>query len=377
MKTLPKRAMLLALTLGSIIPQAEAAPAKMQYQHEDIKIPAATADEPILQNFSLDLASGYLERAAAAWAGQRDCVSCHTTGAYLRYRPALTPHLGSPSGSMREFFLAELGELKATQREKFKTGTRTAQAVYIAAGLAEWDAHVSGILSDETDEALRFMFELQNENGAWQSLDCWPPYESSAYQEATVAIMAAATAPGWLERRATPALRGAVERTAAYLRAAKLPHDYAGVLKLWAATRHSAVAGKDEQQAMINVIWQLQNEDGGWAIRSFASPEQWGRGNRADKLRSETEFEKPSSDGHMTGLATLVLRDAGVPAKDPRLQKAVNWLKSNQRESGRWWTRSLNTDKYHFITYSATAYPLLALMKCGELPKPAKQRAAR
>jgi len=221
------------------------------------------------------------------------------------------------------------------------------------------------------------MFELQNENGAWQSLDCWPPYESSAYQEATVAIMAAATAPGWLERRATPALRGAVERTAAYLRAAKLPHDYAGVLKLWAATRHSAVAGKDEQQAMINVIWQLQNEDGGWAIRSFASPEQWGRGNRADKLRSETEFEKPSSDGHMTGLATLVLRDAGVPAKDPRLQKAVNWLKSNQRESGRWWTRSLNTDKYHFITYSATAYPLLALMKCGELPKPAKQRAAR
>ena len=70
----------------------------------------------------------------------------------------------------------------------------------------------------------------------------------------------------------------------------------------------------------------------------------------------------------MTGLAVLVLREAGVPAKDARLQKAVQWLLANQRASGRWWTRSLNTDKFHYITYSGTAYPLLALVKCGALP---------
>ena len=108
--------------------------------------------------------------------------------------------------------------------------------------------------------------------------------------------------------------------------------------------------------------------DGGWSIRTFAAPDQWGSGNRAVKLRSESGFLKPASDGHMTGLAVLVLREAGVPAKDARLQKAVKWLLSNQRESGRWWTRSLNTDKYHYITYSGTAYPLLALMRCGALP---------
>ena len=71
----------------------------------------------------------------------------------------------------------------------------------------------------------------------------------------------------------------------------------------------------------------------------------------------------------MTGLAVLVLREAGVPANDPRLQKGIQWLLANQRESGRWWTRSLNTDKAHYITYSGTAYPLLALMKCGVLPR--------
>ena len=57
-----------------------------------------------------------------------------------------------------------------------------------------------------------------------------------------------------------------------------------------------------------------------------------------------------------------------MPADEPRLKRAVDWLKKNQRDSGRWWTRSLNTDTFHFITYSGTAYALLALEKCGELP---------
>ena len=63
-----------------------------------------------------------------------------------------------------------------------------------------------------------------------------------------------------------------------------------------------------------------------------------------------------------------MLREAGIPADDPRVQKGVAWLLANQRASGRWWTRSLNTDTYHFITYSGTAYPLLALDLCDALP---------
>jgi squalene-hopene/tetraprenyl-beta-curcumene cyclase len=70
----------------------------------------------------------------------------------------------------------------------------------------------------------------------------------------------------------------------------------------------------------------------------------------------------------MTGLAIIVLREAGVPADDDALQRGVRWLKANQRESGRWWTRSLNTDTFHYITYSGTAYPLLALALCKALP---------
>ena len=116
------------------------------------------------------------------------------------------------------------------------------------------------------------------------------------------------------------------------------------------------------------MIWKHQQNDGGWSIRTFADPEAWGNGGRAEKLRAEPEFRNPPSDGHQTGLAILVLRDAGIGADDKRLARGVQWLLKNQRQSGRWWTRSLNSDRYHFITFSGSCYPLLALAKCNAVP---------
>lgn len=131
---------------------------------------------------------------------------------------------------------------------------------------------------------------------------------------------------------------------------------------------------EQQRTELIQSLTRHQKVDGSWSIRSFAAPEAWGGGNRAAKLRAETDFQDPPGDGHMTGLAIIVLRENGVPASDERLQKAVQWLKTSQRESGRWWTRSLNTDSWHFITYSGTAYPLLALQMCNETPpQPAAQ----
>ena len=84
----------------------------------------------------------------------------------------------------------------------------------------------------------------------------------------------------------------------------------------------------------------------------------------ADRIRAESNLP---TDGPMTGLSVMVFPDAGVVATDPRIQAAANWLQTNQWESGRWWTRSLNNDTYHFITFSSTGYVLLALAKCDAL----------
>ncbi|OYW70276.1 MAG: hypothetical protein B7Z37_31260 [Verrucomicrobia bacterium 12-59-8] len=107
-------------------------------------------------------------------------------------RPALSRTLGKPTETTRQFFVETLATLQKEDRRKLKQGTRPAQVIYLAAGLAEWDAHVAGSLSPETEQALTLMFDLQNEQGTWGSLDCWPPYESDAYHEANVAGMAAA-----------------------------------------------------------------------------------------------------------------------------------------------------------------------------------------
>ena len=82
-----------------------------------------------------------------------------------------------------------------------------------------------------------------------------------------------------------------------------------------------------------------------------------------------------ASDGYATGFAMYVARQAGVPADDKRLQRGIDWLKAQQRESGRWFTPSLGFHKAHLISNAGTAYAILALAACGEIPsaKPAKR----
>ena len=342
-----------------------------QYRFGSIDIPVASAHEPTRSSLSLDRALDYIENGAEAWSKHRKCVSCHTTGTYMVIRPVLTPYVGKPSLEMRDFFVEQFDEMRhlnESQPQQLRSGTGPTQMAYIAGGLARWDAHVSHQLSSETEAALRFMFELQSEDGSWSNDHCWPPFESSAYQGATVAARAAAAAPGWLENLQDESLLTAVQKMKTYLAQTRPPHDYARVLLLWAATHIPDLVDEPRKQELVEMIWKHQRPDGGWSLRTFATPDTWGDGSRAKKLRDEPEFQNPASDGHQTGLAVIVLRDAGVPAQDPRIQRAVQWLLTHQRQSGRWWTRSLNTDKWHFITYSGTCYPLLALAKCGALP---------
>ena len=73
------------------------------------------------------------------------------------------------------------------------------------------------------------------------------------------------------------------------------------------------------------------------------------------------------SDGYATGLVLYVLRLAGVAATEKPIRRGVAWLKANQRESGRWFTFSLNNDRAHYITNAGTAYAVLALQACDAL----------
>jgi squalene-hopene/tetraprenyl-beta-curcumene cyclase len=303
-----------------------------QYHYKDIEYLRPSPEEAKIP-FAPRLAVDYMETGALAWTAERECVACHTNGTYMVARPLMMEQLGPPSQEIRDFFVAELRRQLAIDPAKRSTDAEPTQVVYLAAGLAIWDAHVTHRLSPETAQALALMFQLQRPEGDWPIADDNnPPLESSPFQLATVAA------------------------------------DYDRTDLLWAASEWPGLLDAGAKQRLIAMIFAHQREDGGWSIRTFAQPEEWGKGNRAAKLRAEVEFVDPPSDGHMTGLAIIALRKAGVRASDARIRRGVQWLLTNQRSSGRWWTRSLNRDGWQFISYSGTVYPLLALSMCGALP---------
>ena len=345
-------------------------PMDYQYHFKDVTYARPAPEEPKIP-FAPRLAADYMEQGAVAWSGEWKCVACHSNGTYMVVRPLLSTELGAPQQAMRDFWVAQLKLALAsdpTHRNGSFDGT---QAVYLAAGLAIWDAQVLHHLSQETSQAIELMFEFQRPAGDWFiEDDNNPPLESSPYQVATVAARAIANAPGWLAQQHGTPLGAHVELLKHYLRTPqKMQGDYDRTDLLWAASEYRGLLDAGQTHELEDMIFAHQQFDGGWSIRSFATPEQWGKGNRAAKLRSELEFSFPQSDGHMTGLAIIALRKAGVPSSDPRIQRGVQWLLSNQRASGRWWTRSLNRDGRQFISYSGTAYPMLALALCSALPK--------
>lgn len=354
------------ITTSSFAADKDAPKKKAQYESGDIRIVVPSPDEKVREKFSKKDALDYIERGAIAWSEKRGCVTCHTNGAYLQLRPALTPTLGPPSERVRKTFVEQLRKFEKMSADKKRSGLNPTQIAYVANGLTAWDRHVTKKQSPEAKQALVEMMEAQAENGSFSNLGCWPPLESSEYHGATVAAMALANALDFA-KNADTATKAKIEKLEKYLRETKPPHDYGKALLLWTAARVPGLIDDAKKNALIDRLFALQRSDGGWSLHGFASPEAWGDGSRAKRIRKQPEFETKPSDGHQTGLCVLVLREAGVPADDPRIRRACDWLLKNQRESGRWWTRSLNNDRFHYISYTSTLYPIAALHSCGLL----------
>ena len=125
---------------------------------------------------------------------------------------------------------------------------------------------------------------------------------------------------------------------------------------LWASTRLDGLVTAEERSSTISRLRALQRPDGGWNLPSM------GHWKRRDGTPNDP---KAPSDGYATGLAVFVLRKAGIPATDPAIRRGVVWLLSHQAVSGRWFTRSVNNDRHHYITHAGTAFAVLALQECG------------
>ena len=111
----------------------------------------------------------------------------------------------------------------------------------------------------------------------------------------------------------------------------------------------------EERETTRRDLLSLQREDGGWSLPTLGD---WRRRDGSPNP------EDGPSDGYATGLVVYVLRQAGIPSQDPAIRKGVAWLEGNQRKSGRWFTRSLNNDKAHYIANAGTGFAVMALAAC-------------
>lgn len=304
-------------------------------------------DEPLAESFSLERAAHFLDSAALQWQKQRNCMTCHTNYLYLMSRPAL----GADDEAVA--VVREYAETLVAERWEEKGPRWDAEVVMAGAVLAFHDDRTSGTLHPLTRRALDRMWTVQQADGGFDWLKCdWPPMESDDHFGATMALIGVGVAPD--DYAQTPAAQAGVAKLRSYLAANPPPTLHHRAMIVWAGSYVDDLVSDAERTACVEALLALQQPDGGWATASLGD---WQRG---DDKEQDTE----TSDGYGTGFVLYVLRRAGLPAEHPQIQEGVAWLKTNQRESGRWFTRSLYRDNHHFLTHAGTSMAVMALDAC-------------
>jgi squalene-hopene/tetraprenyl-beta-curcumene cyclase len=309
--------------------------------------------EPLAPKFSLARSTEYLDSVALDWTHKHHCGSCHTNYSYLLARPFLKETTAAHE-EVRKFF-----ELRAANWDTGKKEDRPrwdTEVVATGVVLAFHDAHTTGRLHPLTRKALDKMWTLQKPHGAWDWLKCdWPPMEHDDYFGATFAAVGVGAAPDRYAQ--TEAARQGLAKLRKFFLAHRPPDLHHKTWLLWASLPVEGLMTPAEREATIKELLALQHADGGWCLPSLGD---W-------KRRDGSPNDKGApSDGYATGLIVYVLRQTGMAAPEEPLQRGVAWLKANQRESGRWFTRSLNDDKAHYIADAGTSFAVMALAACGE-----------
>jgi len=173
--------------------------------------------------------------------------------------------------------------------------------------------------------------------------------ESDDYYGVLLAAIAIGVAPD--KYIATPKAKAGLDKIRDFIKKNPPPTLHHQAMILWASSYIDDLVSPADKKASVTKLLALQKKDGGWGLATL------GNWKRADGKKQDIT----SSDGYGTGFVSYVLLRAAVPPDHKQLQRAFHWLKTNQRESGRWFTRSLNKDNRHYISHAGTAFAVMAL----------------
>ncbi len=348
---------------------------------DDVRPAAASAAEPLARAFSARAAASYLDKTARDWVQTRRCAACHTIPPFLMARPFL-PARGQESAEVRAFVeRVVIDQLEA--EPKLPPDAISAVNVQVATALAINDRLTTGKLHPVTRLALDRIWTRQRDDGSWE----WPfrdvpPIKIDEHYGVTLAALGVGMAPdGYAESEAARAGLAKIRR---YLIAHPAVSLHQQAMLTWASVHVEQLMLPRERTAVIDKLLAAQRPDGGWSLASLvenvagqervtlAITELQSRAGYGKEFliyvgRGEPYTSSLASDGYATGFAIYVARQSGVPIDDARLARGVVWLKTNQRDSGRWFTPSQGNHTQHYIANAGTAFAVMALSECDAL----------
>jgi squalene-hopene/tetraprenyl-beta-curcumene cyclase len=316
-----------------------------------------SADEPIAAAYSTDKAITFVERSVTHWQKKRRCVTCHTNGIHLVAGAQTTPESDVLARS-QAFARAYLkGYVTEELKPKGQHGAIEG-LVSTASFLAISEMTTDQKLHPQTVAALDYVWKRQDKSGAWGKwLKCnWGPYEVDDHYGVSLAALALAMTPESYRQQPLPMQAG--QRMHRYLTATLPGSGHQKAMMLWVAKYAPGTVSHEQKLQWIDDLRALQQTDGGWALIHLGDKD-WKREDDAPQVET--------SDGYATATVIFALRQAGVPSRDPAVRRGVAWLKTHQRQSGRWFTHSPRRDGKHYITQAATNMALMALASCDEL----------
>ena len=320
---------------------------------DHIEAPASnSSDERFAETFSLDQAVHFADNAAMDWQDTRRCVTCHTNGWYLATRSAA----GADAPAYRDArdFAEDYLNRYVVDGEQPRGQHGSAEGlVATTAFKAISDIQTTGQLDESTKLALDHIWTLQDDSGAWvQWLKChWGPFEADDHFGVTLVALAMGLASGDTYVQ-TPAAAAGIAKLRAYLDAHPPSNLHQAGMMLWASMYLAGLADDEARHGWMAELLDAQRDDGGWALVDLGG---------GDWVREDGGAQDDFSDAYATAFVAWVLIESGQPRDGEHLAQAIDWLKTHQRESGRWYTRSPRRDRRHFISHAATNFALLVL----------------
>ncbi|PHR86955.1 MAG: squalene--hopene cyclase [Blastopirellula sp.] len=335
-----------------------ALPASDMLSAEDgIVVKKNMADEPLAKTFSSQNSIAFIERSVSRWQTKYKCITCHTNGLHLVAGSVVTPQ-SEVLLKNREF---SRNYLSGYVQNKIKPKGSRGAIEGIVAGtsfLVISEMNTAKALHPDTEAALDYLWTRQSQSGAWDNwIKChWGPFEVDDHYGVSLAAIALAMTPEAYRNK--PESIHAWQNLKKYMKANPPVSAHQKGMLLWLSHYTPDALTSANKKKWLKELRDLQQDDGGWVLIHLGN---------ADWKRKDKQPQAQISDGYATAFVIYALRQSGALASDPAIQRGIAWLKTHQRESGRWFTHSPHVDGRHYITQAASNMALLALSSCEAL----------